>query len=69
MIATLATSQNWQNKTLAIDIIKYIIAKFFFMATPKGVVGCLGDVKILLKGIAWKIILKKSYLCTWALWY
>ncbi len=28
------------------DIIKYIIAKFFFMATPKRVVGCLGDVTI-----------------------
>jgi hypothetical protein len=39
-------------KTLAMDIIKYIIAKFFFVTTPKKVVVCLGVVKILLKGIA-----------------
>jgi hypothetical protein len=30
------------------------------VATPKKVVECLGGVKILLKGIAWKIILKKE---------
>jgi hypothetical protein len=39
-------------KTLAMDIIKYNIAKVFFVATPKKGVGCLGGVKILLKGIA-----------------
>jgi hypothetical protein len=39
-------------KTLAMDIIKYIIAKVFFVTSPKEVVGCLGGVKILLKGIA-----------------